>query len=391
MFKDFGDMIYTLFLLMLFSCCQGNADVKANVLHVTEEFVTFEVLGHHNGNEIIVKDTIDLGNRKCRIPEGVTLRFKGGIIKNGTLVGNKTRLHGTKACFNRVKIEGTWNVPTIKSSMFYDLSYDNALKDVVALANPEIKNKIIIEKGNYQVTAYRNDDVCLPLCSNTDFVLNGTITLAPNDYTNYYIIQAEGNNIKIHGNGSIIGDKHTHTGNKGEWGMGINLKQAHYVSIYGLTIKDCWGDCIYVGTESSNVKIKSCKLDNGRRQGISITSANGVKISNCTISNVSGTAPEYAIDVEPNKGEIVDNVKIKNVSVEKCRGGFLVYGKAPGARVGKVSIVGCKLNIISKMPISLQKCDSAVIKRCTIINCKRKDPISQEQIKTLVRKKIKVE
>ena len=373
-------MIYTLFLLMLFSCCQGNADIKANVLHVTEESVTFEVLGQHKGSEIIVKDTIDLGNRECRIPEGFTLRFKGGIIKNGTLVGNMTRLHCTKACFNRVKIEGTWNVPVIKSSMFYDLSYDNALKDVVALTNPEVKNKIIIEKGNYQVTAYRNGDVCLPLCSNTDFVLNGTITLTPNNYINYYIIQAEGNNIKIRGNGVVIGDKHTHTGNKGEWGMGINLVNAHHVSIYGLTIKDCWGDCIYVGTESSNVKIKNCKLDNGRRQGISITSANGVKISNCTISNVSGTAPEYAIDIEPNRNETVDNVQIENVNVNNCKGGILAYGKAPNAKIGKVIIKNCSIVGARKMPISLVRCLTAKVEKCIMKHCFRLNPINVVEV-----------
>lgn len=390
MFKDLRDMIYTLLLLMLFSCCQRNADVKANVLHVTEESVIFEILGQHKGSEIIIKDTTDLGNRKCRIPKGVTLRFKGGIIKNGTLIGNETKIKTTKTCFNRVKIEGTWNVPVIKSSMFGDLSYDNALKDVVALANPEIKNKIIIEKGNYQVTAYRNGDVCLPLCSNTDFVLNGTITLTPNNYTNYYIIQAEGNNIKIHGNGSIIGDKHTHTGNKGEWGMGVDLKQAHHVSIYGLTIKDCWGDCIYVGTESSNVKIKDCKLDNGRRQGISITSANGVKISNCTISNVYGTAPEYAIDVEPNKDQIVDNVTIKNVSVNNCKGGFLVWGGAPNAKIGTVSIKNCSIETTQKRAIQLVKCTYAKVNKC-IIKSSHKDPIYHEKVGEAVIRNTKIE
>lgn len=384
--------ILILFLtLLLSSCVYGNNSIKVGELTVPVDTVSFKSLGEINNGVLVIQDTIDLRNRKCSIPVGLTIHFKGGVIKNGALVGNMTQLKGLNKCFNRVRILGSWNVPTIKSSFFCDLSYDNAIKDVVALSNPSIKNKIIIEKGNYQVTAYKNGDVCIPVCSNTELVMNGTIKLTPNDYTNYYIIQVSGNNIKIYGNGVIIGDKHTHTGNKGEWGMGINLKQAHHVSICGLIIKDCWGDCIYVGTESSDVTIEKCVLDHGRRQGISITSANGVKISNCTISNVYGTAPEYAIDVEPNKGEIVDNVIIKNVTVEKCRGGFLVYGKASGARVGKVSINGCKLIDIPKMPISFQKCDSGVVDNCIFKNCKHKELIGQEGVKNMVRKKIKVE
>lgn len=356
---------------------------KAESQLLATDTISYKVLGQFKNGEVLIEDGIDLKNKVCFLPPNITLRFKEGCIQNGTLIGNITKIKTSKACFNRVKIEGTWNVPVIKSSMFDDLSYNNALKDVFALANPEVKNKIIIEKGNYQVTAYRNGDVCLPLCSNTDFVLNGTITLTPNNYTNYYIIQAEGNNIKIHGNGSVIGDKHTHTGNKGEWGMGVNLKQAHYVSIYGLTIKDCWGDCIYVGTESSDVKIKNCKLDNGRRQGISITSANGVKISNCTISNVSGTAPEYAIDVEPNKGQTVDNVTIKNVSVNNCKGGFLAWGGAPNSRIGTVSIRNSSISGAQKTPILLDRCASVIVKKCTIRD-RRKAPIDIRNVEHVI-------
>lgn len=383
-------LIYLSFLLC--SSC-GYSNTNSGMLEglpIATDTVSFDVLGQLKNGVILIDDIVDLKNKACLLPSNITLRFKEGCIQNGTLIGNETKIRASKKCFNRVKIEGTWNVPVIKSSLFYDLTYDNALKDVVALANPEVKNKIIIEKGKYQVTAYRNGDVCLPLCSHTDFVLNGTITLTPNNYTNYYIIQAEGNNIKIHGNGSIIGDKHTHTGNKGEWGMGINLKQAHHVSIYGLTIKDCWGDCIYVGTESSNVKIRDCKLDNGRRQGISITSANGVKISNCTISNVYGTAPEYAIDVEPNKDQIVDNVTIKNVSVNNCKGGFLVWGGAPNAKIGTVSIKNCSIETTQKRAIQLVKCTYAKVNKC-IIKSSHKDPIYHEKVGEAVIRNTKIE
>ena len=389
------NIVCKIFIFLSFLLCSSCGYSYTNSgmvegLPIATDTVSFDVLGQLKNGVILIDDTIDLNNKACLLPPNITLRFKEGCIQNGTLIGNITKIKTSKACFNRVKIEGTWNVPVIKSSMFGDLSYDNALKDVVALANPEIKNKIIIEKGNYQVTAYRNGDVCIPLCSNTDFVLNGTITLTSNNYTNYYIIQAEGNNIKIRGNGVVIGDKHTHTGNKGEWGMGINLVNAHHVSIYGLTIKDCWGDCIYVGTESSNVKIKDCKLDNGRRQGISITSANGVKISNCTISNVYGTAPEYAIDVEPNKDQIVDNVTIKNVSVNNCKGGFLVWGGAPNAKIGTVSIKNCSIETTQKRAIQLVKCTYAKVNKC-IIKSSHKDPIYHEKVGEAVIRNTKIE
>lgn len=346
------------------SCGQAHPGVKAQPLPTATDTVSCRVLGQPNGGVITLKDTIDLENRKCILPERTMLVIKNGLIKNGTLVGNRTKLKSRSACFERVRILGSWNVPEISSALFRDLSYDNALKDVVALADSMVKNKIIIERGNYQVTAYQNGEVCIPLLSNTDFVLNGTIKLTSNDHRNYYIIQAKGSNITIKGNGTIAGDKHTHTGDSGEWGMGINLNHAHNVLIKGVTIKDCWGDCIYVGSESSDVRIENCLLDNGRRQGISITSADGVIIRNCTITNVGGTAPEYAIDVEPNKGEIVDNVQINNLTIARCRGGILAWGKAPGARIGSIEIKSCDISGTSKMPISIIKCSFAKVEKC---------------------------
>lgn len=336
-------------------------------------------------------DTIDLHGKTLILPQNVTLvSKKGGLIRNGHLKGNGTRINGKATLFDYVKISGTWIVPIIRTSLFAHLDYDNSLKDVIALSNPLVKNKIIIDRGEYHVSAVNNGDVILVLNNNTEMILYGKIRLTPNTYPSYSILGLFGNNIRIHGKGSVYGDKQSHLGKDGEWGMGIYVTGGN-VSIKDVSVSGCWGDCIYVRTRSDKILIENCNLSDGRRQGISITSARDVTIKKCMISNVSGTLPEYAIDVEPNKDEIVDNVIIKNVTVEKCRGGFLVYGKASGARVGKVSINGCKLIDIPKMPISFQKCDSGVVDNCIFKNCKHKELIGQEGVKNMVRKKIKVE
>ena len=329
--------------------------------------------------KIVITETIDLKRQEAILPEDVTLVFKkSGRITNGRLVGNNTKVVYGGAVFDRVRIHGTWVIPNIRTSMFSDLNYENSLKDVMALSNPEVKNVIVIEKGDYHVTAQRNEDVCLPVNSNTTLTINGTILLTPNNFRNYYIIQAIGENITINGSGTIIGDKPSHTGKDGEWGMGIELMDAHHVQIKDLTIKDCWGDCIYVGDGSTNVKISHCKLDNGRRQGISITSGENIAIKDCVISNVGGTNPEYAIDVEPNKGDTVRNVVIENVTSLDCMGGFLVWGKAPKALVDGVIIKRSSVENARKCPISLESSHHITVKNCiadatthrTFVSCK---------------------
>ena len=40
-------------------------------------------------------------------------------------------------------------MPDISTKMFKDLDYDNSLRDVMALTNEKIKNKVTIHKGVY--------------------------------------------------------------------------------------------------------------------------------------------------------------------------------------------------------------------------------------------------
>ena len=376
--KDIGKSKMVLKILMIISvtvfssCGFGNAETPQQAQEVIANIINTSILGTVDGDRIIIDKDVDLKGSVCKIPAGKTLVFKDGIIKNGNLHGNMTKIECKGKAFNRVIIKGSWDVPEISTKLFADLNYENSLRDVAALAHPKVKNRIIIEKGEYKVKAEQKAKVCVPLCSNTDFILKGTIRLEPNNFKHYYIIQAKGENINIKGNGTIIGDKHTHLGAEGEWGMGIDLKGAINTTVTGLTIKDCWGDCIYVGGNSRKVLIEKCKLDHGRRQGISVTKANGVTIRNCTITNVGGTAPEYAIDIEPNKRCNVDNVFIDGVLVKNCEGGILVtrsMSKKPeniGTRIGSVKIRNCVVTVNTKYPMRFKGCEKVSVKKCII-------------------------
>ena len=353
------------------SCGSGNAVTPKQAQEGIADTINASILGIVDGDKVIIDKDVDLKGCECKIPEGKTLVFKGGLIKNGIITGKMTKIECKGKAFDKVTIKGNWNVPEISTKLFADLSYENSLRDVVALANPKVKNSIVIEKGEYKVNAEKNKDVCIPICDNTDLIIKGTIRLAPNDLKSCDIIQAKGENINIRGNGTIIGDKHTHTGKEGEWGMGIILNGAMNATISGLTIKDCWGDCIYVGGNSRNVLIEHCKLDHGRRQGISITKANGVTIRNCVITNVSGTNPQYAIDVEPNRRDSVDNIIIENVTVKDCEGGFLVTrGRLKeGAKtpwIGKVVIQNCQVACKRKIPVNVKRCEEVKIEKCSL-------------------------
>lgn len=351
-------------------CVLSRAEKTPQSQIVSNDTIDITTLGRVVDDKIMIDNDVDLRGAVCTIPHGEKLVFMGGIVKNGILIGNDTRIEFYDKAFDMVTIQGTWNVPEISTELFVDLKYENSLRDVVALSNPNINNTIVIEEGEYSVTVEKESESCISLGSNTHFVLNGHIRLKPNNFKSYNILQATGKNILIEGNGCITGDKEIHTGDEGEWGMGIYLRGALNASVKGVTVKDCWGDCIYVGGRSRNVLIENCKLDNGRRQGISLTNADSVIIKNCLIMNVCGTNPQYAIDIEPNSRDTVDHVIIDNVEIKNCVGGIVV-SKIPrkeksGASIGSVTITNCTLTARKKYPLCVRGCDSIRIDNCAV-------------------------
>lgn len=170
-----------------------------------------------------------------------------------------------------------------------------------------IKNgTLIISKGDYLVRVKEKGTACLTIGDNTEVVIDGTIRLAPNHFQRYDIIRVTGNHVKINGNGCLIGDKFTHTGTEGEWGMGV---------------------CFH------------------------------------------GTNPQYAIDIEPNKNCTVNDVLIDNIDVINCEGGFRALTYKVDDRhavVGSVEIRNCSVSAKSRYPIHLNRCKQAKVEHCVI-------------------------
>lgn len=397
-----------LFLLLLICSCNCDAKVTdqpyTDPLGFMADTANINLDSYCKNNVLVLKDTIDLQGKTLYLPVNMTVKVRNGVFRNGIIVGNNTTLLSKcgSVVFDLIHIKGTWNVPVIKNSLFNDLSYDNSLKDVFALTNPNIHNKVIIEKGNYQVTAIKPSDAILSVPSNTDVILDGDIVLTPNGYKMYSIIWTEGDNISVIGTGSLTGDKYTHKNKEGDWGMGIYIMGGNKVEISGLTIKDCWGDCIYITNNANNIVIDKCNLQDGRRQGISITSARNVLVKNSTISKVRGTDPGYAIDIEPNKGDTVNVVTVSNVKIFDCYGGILSRGKAENSFIKKINVKNCYIKEIEWCPLNFRFTNAVSIKNSDVqapdkragIACNSVKEAKLERLKIngqLVRKKSKNE
>ena len=355
-----------LFLYWLIPSKGDERDKKVFAELYSEDSISINLSKYVKQGVYEINDTIDLQGKTWYLPPNLHLRINKGFIKNGIVFGNKTHLEYRGVVFDSIRIKGNWIVPVINTSMFANLRYENSLKDVFALSNPKIVNEIFIGEGSYYLSALSESDQCLMIDSNTNVTIDGDIILNPNSYSGYRMIFIKGNNIVLQGKGVLVGDRDSHLGENGEWGMGIFISGGSNITIKGIRIKDCWGDCVYIKRDANNVIIDSCVLEKGRRQGISVISAHNIQIKNCLFKGIGGTSPGYAIDIEPNNNDIVGNVMIDNIKVDSCIGGISGGGRKKGARVGYISVTNSYIGNTIKYPLHFVKCDSIVVENSDI-------------------------
>lgn len=174
--------------------------------------------------------------------------------------------------------------------------------------------------------------ISIPNNSRIYFQPKTIMEMIPNNKGTYAVIKIyNGNNVKLY-NPQLRGDRQSHTGNSGEWGMGIDIRSSQNISIVNPKITNMWGDGIYLGLINTsninkNIIISGGIIDYSRRNGISLTSGFGITIEDIIISNTSGTPPMAGIDVEPNKdSKTITNIKINNVkTVNNSNEGILLY------------------------------------------------------------------
>src|SRR5690348_5819104 len=59
------------------------------------------------------------------------------------------------------------------------------------------------------------------------------------------------NNVEITG-GQIIGERVAHVGTTGQWGYGVAIQGSSKVFVHDISISNCWGDGVFIGTSTSS-------------------------------------------------------------------------------------------------------------------------------------------
>ncbi|MCR4411616.1 MAG: right-handed parallel beta-helix repeat-containing protein [Thermoguttaceae bacterium] len=132
---------------------------------------------------------------------------------------------------------------------------------------------------------------------------------------------------------------------KAEWRHVLSICGCTNVTITGLVLAESGGDGIYLGAgpkgqTNRNVTIREVTCDRNYRQGISVITAEGLLIENCTLKDTAGTPPAAGIDFEPNHASerLVDCV-MRRCVIENNQGYALhIYARPLDGTSAPVSI-----------------------------------------------------
>jgi parallel beta-helix repeat protein len=187
---------------------------------------------------------------------------------------------------------------------------------------------VMVPDGTYMVNAVAQNAAGIRLGSKMTMKLSSGAVLKaiPNASGNYAILAVSfASHVTIVG-GTLLGERGSHTGTDGEWGMGLSINNSAHVVVQDVTAKECWGDGFYVTSLSSDVTLCGVVADHNRRQGLSVTSVEGLVVRNSTFKNSVGTAPECGIDLEPNDSQIINNAQVTGCTITNNVGGGISCG-----------------------------------------------------------------
>ncbi len=307
--------ICCIILVFVFCAIPLLSSVKSNVIAFNTLFDEYKTKVN---NRYVIDDTINLNGADVFIPSGICLEFKKGIIRNGTLRGDSTIILSStnQAIFADIILEGSWKLENISTNLFEKTDI-NTLANISCLSSEKHFNRITIDSNC--VAPIKPWSSWFIIKSNTALILNADIYTLPTKYKGGYCMMIDGENITIDGNGHYLFGCLSSPYQKecSEWLHGLSInKSSSQVKVFRLNSWYFCGDGFY--SQGSDVLISNVNAKFNGRQGLSITNGKNIVIKDSYFSKTgyykiaSGGGPGAGIDIEPNKGDSVNNIFIKD-------------------------------------------------------------------------------
>lgn len=285
--------------------------------------------------------------------KGYLLLFIVIMLQSTVLIGQSNPLkfyRYEKVPTEYLKIIDKTDISSIYKSGAVDISklfsqpYSPKKNTQIIQSQIDLYKRIILPDFTLMIA---DEGLALPTGSVLIFQPNSVLKMEPTSKEKYELIRVHHvDNVKII-NPTLVGDRDTHLGRKGEFGYGISILGASNIIVNNFHISGFWGDGIIVArgkdwiTPSKNIVITNGVVDNNRRNGISIIGAVGLTLDKVVASNSHGTPPMFGVDIEAeiNNDEVRDFKINSLVTFNNAQGGFMIsLNRMSGKKIKYINI-----------------------------------------------------
>ncbi len=223
-------------------------------------------------------------------------------------------------------------------------------------------DKVIVPPGRYLVGELTSDiysaGIELPADMTLELSDGAILEMAPNDRHNYCVISTQNHDdITIRG-GEIRGDRadHDYSGGANDEGHGVCVwTSSNRVLIEDTELHELTGDGVLIlgsapqaddpnaEVPSTHVTIRNNHIHHNRRQGVSIVGGHNVVIENNHIHHISGTSPQFGVDIE-GAGRTDRDILIFQNNFHDNWGGDFVSSSGHNVWLEENTMTQCQVN-----------------------------------------------
>lgn len=322
-------------------------------------------------SKYIIQYDYDLDGATITIPEGCVLEFQGGMLKNGTIIGNRTFIEAGiyKIFNNNLNLSGTWNVREAFPE-WCGAKGDNKNDDTESIQKALNNfNKIVFKSPQYLINIEKGlypKSNSVIILENTELIAKPATVVSTSNNTQSFIFFTGVSNVSILGFGKAVidGRRKEQPIGKGsnEWSHGLYIKNSKNIKIENISINNCHGDGICEGKNNYSVIINNTTLDNNFRNGIALCGGEDIIVSNCIITKTNG-GNNVGLDIEPDESSYIKNVTVTNCTFNKNGKGISI-ASVSGEKAAKGE-KGYSPNIFN-----------VTVNNCSILNCTDKRAIN---------------
>lgn len=219
---------------------------------------------------------------------------------------------------------------------------DTAAIQAAITAGAATRRSIVLPAGTYRTTAP------LTLPSNSTLIGYGAKILFDNDNANDSVIVVSGvSHVSI--SGLEVDGQKASVPTVTEFKVGIDIKTSTDITLRDLYLHDNKGDGIYVGAAEGMAPCERVTIDNvwcdaNYRQGLTLVSIRGCRVTSSRFTGSVGTAPQSGLDIEPNfDADVLEDIRFVACEFSGNAGeGVTGWSRlAPTSPQGDVHFVGC--------------------------------------------------